>query len=83
MAVVKQLQSPYQFPESIDDNVIQTTFGASEEFRKMRDEAGQHLARLCSPPMTMSRAVMPTRVCTQSERGRGASSRVSMKAGPR
>jgi hypothetical protein len=45
MAVVKQLQSRYQFPESIDDNVIQTTFGASEEFRKMRDEAGQHLAR--------------------------------------
>ena len=41
--VFERLQSRYKFPESIDDTLIQTTFAANEEFRKMSDEAGKHI----------------------------------------
>jgi hypothetical protein len=43
MSVMSQLRARYSFPESIDDNLIQSTFASNEEFRKMYEAAGRHI----------------------------------------
>lgn len=42
-AALKQLRGRYKMPESLDDNIIQTTFASNVEFRKMYEEAGRQI----------------------------------------
>ncbi len=44
MPKIKRLQAKYKYPESLDDNLIETTFTKDAEFHRMVDEEKRHFS---------------------------------------